>query len=756
VQASVPGEVRWRVDLYSKSFEFCRQGNFSFARFVALVPDRLRIVFGEGALARIPIAVDPAARELFARALAAGPSPRAPKDPKELRRAIRAAQLDPELDPLSLVAWLAPGGAGEELLSACGSIYRQGLEEIGRGEGGEEAAYLAHLLLVESLSLSAGSIPARLLGGAMLGLSLQALLETDQIRGDAISARLGYLFQLTTSGPALGVEPDALAKRRLNAYRTAPAAVQLARRVIQDPIEVLPLRRVVASLAKRIEVDPELERELTLDLLLEMVRDAAMLALLMLQSHRRRAELEPIAGVCRSEHALLQHVQNDRRRALLLESVSTWADIATSEAPKAVKALDALRSLLRAAPDVLGGDRKALGVHGSLEERADLAATGAVALVLDEKTDALRREVGARIQEVPASEWARGRCYRLSSDGSPLYRLPERKNEAHLYVDISELVARAGARRAKSLGESMFAGFFRPMLALADRLRGGRSREALSPSRLVADSVAFRGDIVAIMDLATGIERIVQDLANELGRPTSDALGGGSTRPVEIRDEIRSMEARLASVEGALRRLEDESSRGVLADGKVVLERQLAVLRAVERDDVAPVLAPAYIGFGDVAEEVALAGLELTSDRIVFTPHLEEGKRGTARSAIVAAERTARLERARAIDGTAEHATRASIRSGEVYSEGLLLSDAALDAWRRAKHATLAFEDAEVGEVERSAVIDREIERLLVARRIEDRSVAAVFREVGELDGTGMIWERIPIDSAVARAIEPP
>ena len=156
-----------------KCFELCRNGHFSLARFLALVPDRLRLVTGHRGLGiRIPVVVDPELEAAFAQIFGGlAPAPVRPRDRKELRRALRMAQLDPELDPSWVTAWLRE--RGDRALDALHRVYRRGLAEIGRGEGGVEAAYLVHLLLTETLrrSLPTNDDPKQLLALAMVRLA---------------------------------------------------------------------------------------------------------------------------------------------------------------------------------------------------------------------------------------------------------------------------------------------------------------------------------------------------------------------------------------------------------------------------------------------------------------------------------------------------------------------------------------------------------------------------------------------------------
>src|ERR1700737_2234710 len=100
MQTSATEEIRWRYNLYRNVLSFCQQGQFSFARFLALVPDRLRLAVGESvAKTQIPVSWQADFVERCGELLPSFPStPRLATalaaSPEQLRRAIRRAQID--------------------------------------------------------------------------------------------------------------------------------------------------------------------------------------------------------------------------------------------------------------------------------------------------------------------------------------------------------------------------------------------------------------------------------------------------------------------------------------------------------------------------------------------------------------------------------------------------------------------------------------------------------------------------------------
>ncbi len=759
VQSSISSEIRWRVDLYTRCFEHCRTGRFSLARFLALIPDRLRLVTGQrGIGVRIPVTIEPALSDLWADSFGARSAAFVrTQDPKELRRTLRIAQLDPELDPLALLGWLRE--RGDPILASLGHLYRRALSEVGRGEGGEEAAYLVHMVATEQLAraIPSGEVSSRLLAFALVQLAQGVLLASEETA--SISARLGYLFQATLTPFALGADEEQLARRHLNCYRTTAEAVELAQRVIQEPVEMIPLRRVVGTIARRLSLDPEVAPVLRREVLLEMIRDASMLALLQLQS-----PLPVLAEVCRSEQALLQHVLNERRRKILLDAIS-------ARAPESPKAIAALTRLLAAVGAVEAGDPRPLGLHGGLDARAELAAAGAVALVLDGMVDRLKRDVTALVQEVPEDEWRQGRAYRIALEEAPLYRLAEGRPQAMLLADLSE--APSVAARVAELAH-------RPDLAI-------------EPSR--AGAVVLRGDVVAVVELVLQLLRIAGEQPVDPGSPARDVLGGTPRRLDEVRAESAALAERIATVDAAIRRTSDRESLALLVDGKSMLEKQLGLLREIASELGTPkVSIPMVVALGELTERDAHHAIA-SADWIEAERALALESARVTRGDEVAAPFLASI-RARArldlpadlIQELAEAAGEpthvASVASkmaqwlrgeidkrvlspsallawtdpcAEIHNRGAVLTGAALRAWRRAKSPALWFAERSLvsselpEEIARRWVFDRDPERLLVARRAEDRTAVAIFRYVGEASlGAGPsidLWELVRLES---------
>ncbi len=778
MQASVAGEIASRVELFQDGFAFCRQGGFSFARFLALVPDRLRLAVGDqGHRIRIPVTVAPDVGPVLSARLprwSEDVRPAVVGSPVELRRVLRLAQLDSGIDPIGLWAWL--GEHGEALVSRLAGLYERGLAEVGRGEGGAETAYLVHLMIVElvrrQLDAAAvrrseaaglsdqGRLVASVLMTSFFDAALEGALGRDDVDDRPLSPRLGYQMAATRSAAAFGADVDSLAARPVNAYRTNPRAVQLVRRVLQPPVEVIPLARVADTVAKRLLVEPTLVTGLLKDILLEMVRDAALAAVMQSYDPGGGGMSDVLRPLLQSSTQLVQTVFNHPRRRQFLARLRPY----TAAGPRAV---GALVELLDGAPAVELGDGAPLGVHGSAPERALLAARGAICLVLDAHTEDLKRDVNALVEWVRPEE-ARmavleGRCYRLGLDSMPLFRLPPRDREAFVFVDARELVRRAADRRATAVGDLMSRYFMTPLLESYRAIRDAEP-EALRLVHLGVDQVAFAGDIEVTVELAVAVRGVIDGLQRELKRPVADVLGGRPSLVDEADEEIRSLEGRLEQVDGALRRSSsNEESMRLLEDSKLMLERRLEILSESRRrtggvgsdEDVDVGI---FIAHGAVAVRVPLPRDIVSDDGLWFSPHLSEARWACARTPWVRLDRRSQLFLRRRIRADAEpllpFAVSLRIREDRtaVFNAGCGLSEAALKALLRSRAIVMRFLELQVELrqlpewARRRFVFDRDPERfvLCIARHTDE--LVHAFRYVGR-HRSSTLWELVAADS---------
>ena len=766
MQTSVAAEIASRLELFQSGFEFCRQGGFSFARFLALVPDRLRLALGDGGhRVRIPVTVAPeVALQLRHRlpAWSLDARPDAIASPDELRRVVRLGQQDPGIDPVGLLAWLRVDG--DPLLSLLGALYERGFGEVGRGEGGAETAYLVHLMIVElarrQLTEAQAPVEAQVLLTSMLDAAIEAILSSKRVDDGQLSPRLGYQLAATRSPLAFGADADRIAARPVNQYRTIPRAVQLARRVLQPPLEVIPLSRVADTVAKRLVVEPPLIAALLKDALLEMVRDAALVAVM--QSYRPYGDVvrEVLGPLLASPTSLVQSVFNHRRQKQLYGRLRSVVHVAP-------KPIEALIGLLEGAAAVELGDARPLGVHGNVDERALLAARGALCLVLEAHAEDLKRDVNALVEWLPPEDarvaFRDGRCYRLGLDRHPLYRLPNREREAFMYLDASELVRRTAERRPSAVADLVSRYLMSPMMERYQAIRGVDA-DALRLVHIGPDQAAFAGEVALVFEMADAAREVVRRLQTELKRPVADVLGGVSKAVDEADEEIHRLEERMMVVEGAIRRTpKDHDSLPLLQDSRVLLEKRLAVLSESRRrlaglGDDEDVDVGVYIAYGPAAVSVPLPA-DAGRDGAWFSPHIIEARRGCARVPWVRDDRQARvaLRREARGDDAAVLPFALSLRSRDertaLFNAGCGLSERALKAYLHARSAALTYLEVQVElrelpeDVRRQVVFDRDPERFVLCVGRTDGELVQVFRHVGR-HGSSSIWEMLAADAA--------
>lgn len=806
MRGSVASEVEARVELYRRVFAFCRQGGFSFARFLALVPERLRLALGDDARRiRVPVHVTDELRQRW-RALLP-PGERAARTSlygtiPELKRLVRLAQVDPGVDVVCLAEWLRT--SAEPLTELTRAVYVRALAEVGRGEGGLETAYLVHHLALDTLAGLTRDDAGGELGPARASL-LAPLLElaiaaaAESTAATSVPARLGYQLAITTSPWSLGAGVE-LVERHVNAYRTTREAVALARRVVQEPLELIDLERVVSTLAERQLVDPTLNAGLRREVLLELVRDGLLLLLAQTWTPGGARALELARQVTRSPRALEQHLFVTRRRGEL----SAWlaANLDTHKAAAAVA------RLVDGAEQVLAGDLTPLGVHGELRERALGAARGAVALVLDQHTESLRRDVSALVEPVPAPEaeraWREGRAYRLSSGTEPLYTRQLRAAEGYLLLDLSSLAVRLAGVPTRAAADVVRRSLYAPVSAAIARVTAGDAAR-VSIARWTSDQIALTGDLVAIVELAVTARAAVVEAARSLEAEVPEVLGG-SAREAELDAELARLGERLATVEGALLRFsEDPASARFLRDSHAVLSRELGALSQARRRALVraqPVEVGAFVTVSEPAEVVVLPppGPEQPHLHVSMTrAHAEAAACvGRGARAVVAREAQRRaggprspfaVELDRRIRVPVEVETRlhhaltthdpqalAALAEAwaaevehtwddEVYNAGLALSGAALAAYAHDRRGVLVFEERRVApddlpvELRRRFRLGHAPLELRAATRATDGVLVHLFRRVGELRPHELerdveVWEHLPLDGAFVQALE--
>ncbi len=357
-----------------------------------LLPDSVRFPGSVELGPRLGAELDRLAAD-FGRDLGSTPEPGA------MRRAMRLAQADAGVHPADALAFL--GGPGSKLGQVLPEVLLRVLEAEKSGHRGTEAALLGWSGFVTGLAdrLRAAGIERRVLFDLMLRADTAAWLDREPVEG---SGRLARALALVPSPVSLGADPDRIAGRLVNNYRTTPAALALARRVIDGASdEPVRLKDAADALAERLLVEDRERDHLDRAVTAERVRDAAIAVSAVQDSLHpgsgagREAERSsprprasaPVADVLRDPRALLAAVAETPRRARLLEALRGLPH------PLA----QALLQQLEAPPPS----------EEQRERRAVLAALGALVLRLDERLAARLRAVADRRR--PALELEIGR-----------------------------------------------------------------------------------------------------------------------------------------------------------------------------------------------------------------------------------------------------------------------------------------------------------------------------------------------------------
>lgn len=591
MQASVAGEIRWRLEIYDKVFEFCRAGEFSYARFLALLPDQLRLARGtNGHNLEIPVGVPVGLMDRWSQGLSTSHAQQAvalPSSPDGLRRWLRLAQVHPEIDPLALHHWMSV--KAEPLLSSWAQVHEQGLAEVGRGQGGLQVAYLGHLALLSNLAKVLSAAPAGMAAvlAELLPLGWQAAGQRVTA-AKGLPARLGYQMALTTNLPALGLHQHQWQGLPANPRRTSVEALQMVARIIAEPVETLPLARVVSTVSRRLLAEQRLKIGLLKDQLAEQVRDAALLLLARCYEPGRPDSIGPLRAMTSSAQELTRAQYHHGRRQELL----TWLQAPPRRRHRAAEVLSAL---LQGAEQVAAGDSAPLGVHADLEGRAQLAAQGALLTGLDSYTHTLLQDVTRLMVWVPADqvqpEYSAGRAYRLADDASPLHLLPAQERQAALHIDLPRVAA---VRLDRDL--------------LTPLMRRVRAEPALIQAALGMHHAAVLGPITEILQLTQYTMKLIEAWAAEANRPMEPVLGAEAEQDRLRKAEIRRLDLRIREVEAALHSSETQpSAKVLLKDSHALLQEQRDLLTDVVARRVAGARSDRTrvylaVSYGDVAE----------------------------------------------------------------------------------------------------------------------------------------------------------
>lgn len=750
--------LHWRFDAYRRLFEACAQGGVAPLKFLTLKPERLRLRFGESLRhTQVPVVFAPDLGDRLA-ALLPPRTPSAPSggalDRDALRRHLALAQLDADLDPMDVLGWRGADG----FLSACATFYARLFEEARASGGGEETAALFQLIAHSSLrNVLVHQVGAteRFLGLAALVayLSDRALTASVEQAGAGLSARLGLLLMAACSPLSIMGAANAIAERPANAYRTVPSALSRARRAVREGLDRpggLDLVALRAHLAGELLVDPTRRRDIERTTLAEAARDLALLSTL-----TQGSELRDLAS---RSSALTESLFTPLGPEKLKERLSRHPSAGAGPLQRLAVLADSASALVAGA----GGAQ----LPGSVDERANLAALGALVLALDEVALEQGAEALASVRPVPPQEAeearADGRAYWFGFDDQPLYLLPRLREEGFFFVDMKDFTQRTAKVRADAMGDFLSRRFYNPILRYGGHLnRGASARVQLV--NLLGDAVAARGDVVSMVELSVFVLKLLEDAAQELAEGAAELRHSADEVLAEIDVELARVEEQLLRLAPGPERASLEKHRAGLLSGR---DQRLAQALGAGLE------GSAFVAYGTQATVIEVGGADLGNFSVTIAEHLNAAARGTSRSVALAKQRRARREAdARAagrdlIDPFRVHTSsdpELLAASGEFHNTGAALTGEALAAYRSARKQQEVSSDLTVSRELLARGLPgvwfpRKSEDLVVARsggritRIFRRTGRTVFRGLESRGGTE-IWEIIPVDAGFGRSL---
>jgi hypothetical protein len=629
--------ISWRLDVYDRICQACAQSGIAPLRFLAFRPDKMRIRIGESLMrSQVPVifAADLGDR-LSAILPSAQPVPAMGAlgfDRDTLRRVIALTQIDGDLDPIDVASYAVGGErpVADGFLGTFQNLYERFFEEAKASGSGEDTAALFQLVSMSSLRnvlLHKVGASDRFLGlGALLAhLCDRALTATVAKEGEGLTARLGLLLAASCSPLALMGAAPAVAARPGNVYRTVPSAFLRARDLVRAHMDQAAAFDVVAArarLAAEMLSDAVRRRDLVRSLLAEAVRDLATLSTL-----TQGTELRDLAGKTAAlGEALFQPLGPEKLRARI-ERHPRGAEEPLSRLLVFVDSIGA----------VLAGDLEPLKRIGSIEQRADTAAAGALLLAFDE----LSLEQGAHalgmVRPVPPEEAQKaredGRAYFFGFDDEPLFLSPKRREEAFLFADMKDFTKRTVAIQEESMGDFLKTRFYEPILRTCTHYaRNPQAR--VSVVNLLGDAVACRGDIRSMVALALSVRGLLEEAAQDLEEAHKALRGKEDGIFQEIEVELARVDQTLAQLSPMdPQRRELEQHRVELVAGRD--ERlQKAIGSGLE--------AGVFVTWGREANVIDVGSPEVGQWRVIIAEQLNAAARGTARSARLQKERTER------------------------------------------------------------------------------------------------------------------
>jgi hypothetical protein len=431
-----------------------------------------------------------------------------------------------------------------------------------------------------------------------------------------------------------------------------------------------------------------------------------------------------------------------------------------------VEPLPRLRALIDSIGAIMAGDLEPLAKYASIEERASVAAAGAIVLALDEVALEQGGSALALVRPVPPGEAQKaredGRAYWFGIDSEPMFLMPSKRSEAFLFADMKDFTKRTALIHEEAMGDFLKKMFYEPILKTCGHL-GRNPRARVSVVNLLGDAVAARGDIASMVSLAVYVKKLLEDAAEELQNASQAAVSGVDHEIAEIHLEIARVQAQLATITDGGERVMLETHLRELVDGH---EQRL------KKKVGGGLEAGVFISFGPEATVINVGGEDVGHWSVVIAEHLNAAARGTARSSAMHEERDRRrhaMEQkagARFLDPFKVYSAADPddvSTTKDFHNAGAALTGQALEAFKDASR-DLTFRDLKVSNQHfpprlRKYWLTRSVEEFVIASDVRGHPML-LFRKTGrtlfrgfEAQGGFDIWEICLVDRGFGKEL---
>ena len=643
----------WRLDVYRTSLEVCSASGESLARFLVPPAERLRLAPDDSG---VPVWIDPRLQAVLdeaftelAATLAAAPGVVAPhldlSDPVGLP-SVDLALLDGRIEPRRLAGWMARKGFA--LQGALTATLAHAFALVGRAPGGEEAALVALLALSRSIFASAQAValgqngaPAPAIAAALLERATADAAEDASVDAQALAAAgAGLRAAMVQSPLRMQRSIDEMLANELNAYRTSSIAARTAMHFLRREDDLQSSEEIIERISVELLGDPNGVEACWIEAAMDLLREALIEPYLCVPLP---AALAQALSRVLSDPSALRRLCTDR-----MERERLGLALSRAQPPTPWQSA---RDLLREMGAVLaqrrpGEELRALAGEGTAKALALDQARGAFLVAADAMVLKLVKPLDALLQESsggPAqNEWRSGRRYRIGFGAEPLVNAQQAgRREAHLYVDLRQLVHRVLKVKDQGAAEFLRELLYEPVLAAAAALRGSDAA-VLSLTSAPGDSLAFRGEVGKVIELGLSIGQRLTDVRKRLEAALPELLTGDEMHV------LRETEEELGRLRGRRGEVEAQLAAGEFGPAETsALEEQLTLTTRSERDLLAVsrkrrerllgggLEASLFVSYGAPASVTAVVNESLGSWPLALAEKLAEAEQGVVRSAAV-------------------------------------------------------------------------------------------------------------------------